>query len=167
MIKKKVYVRHRLAGSLAGRFKVGRRSRRESLFALSSRFPFLMPLQNLLINSILLKDEDLIRRLGKTGSIKLIITSGVFIHRLDSVVDLLIVGERVKRALLDATIRSIEAEIGKELRYTILETSEFQYRISICDKLIRDVLEFPHRVIFDKLGLRSYSPHIALYQRPF
>lgn len=170
MIKRKLPSLYKSQKLSAGRRKNGRRvrlARREAHFVLSARFPFLIPLQNLLINSILLKDENLVRRLGKTGSVKLILIAGVFIHNLDSMVDLLVVGDRMKRVPLESAIRSIESEIGKELRYAVFETSEFQYRTSICDKLIRDVLEFPHRVILDKLGLRSYSPHIALYQRPF
>jgi hypothetical protein len=47
----------------------------------------------------------------------------------------------------------MEAEIGKELRYAYFSTDEFRYRLSMYDKLIRDILDYPHRVLLDKLGI--------------
>jgi len=48
---------------------------------------------------------------------------------------------------------SIEALLGKELRYAAFETTDFQYRLSIYDKLIKDILDYQHEKILNKLGL--------------
>jgi hypothetical protein len=113
----------------------------------------LVPLQNFLINVEPLKPAEIIRRLGKLGPMKLIITSGVFIQDKESRVDLLVVGDHIKKASLENVIKTLEAEIGKELRYAYFTTEDFKYRLSMFDKLIRDILDYPHRKILNKIGL--------------
>ena len=54
---------------------------------------------------------------------------------------------------LDNIIKTIESEIGREIRYAVFETSEFNYRYSIFDKFLRDILEYPHEKIINKLNL--------------
>jgi hypothetical protein len=68
--------------------------------------------------------------------------------------DLLIVGNNLKRNVIDRVIKNLEAEIGRELAYAVMETGDFNYRLAACDKFIRDVLDYPHSVIIDKIGLR-------------
>jgi hypothetical protein len=63
------------------------------------------------------------------------------------------VGDGVKKAKLDSIIKSVEAEVGKELRYAFFSTDEFKYRMSMYDKLVRDILDYPHKVLLDKLGI--------------
>ena len=120
---------------------------------LNPSFPYLPAIRNLLINTMLVKYSDIVRKLNSVGKIKLIIVSGVFIHDLDSRVDLLIVGDGLRGSALDNVIRGIESEIGKELRYAAFETADFQYRLGMYDKLIRDIFDYPHRKILDRIGL--------------
>ena len=72
------------------------------------------------------------------------LVSGVFIHNKDSRADILIVGDGLKKNLIEAAVKGLEAEIGKELSYAMFETQEFLYRINMYDKLVRDVLDYPH-----------------------
>ena len=53
----------------------------------------------------------------------------------------------------EAMIKNIESEIGREIRYAVFDTPDFQYRYNMCDKLIRDVLDYPHEKVIDKLGI--------------
>jgi hypothetical protein len=82
-----------------------------------------------------------------------VVISGIFTEQWDGRVDLLIIGNKIRKAVLEATLRNIEAEVGKDLRYACLETPDFIYRLGIGDKLIRDVFDYPHKVILDKIGL--------------
>jgi hypothetical protein len=47
----------------------------------------------------------------------------------------------------------MEADIGKELSYAVCDTADFVYRLNAYDKFIRDVLDYPHETIVDKLGV--------------
>lgn len=122
-------------------------------WVLNSFFPYLAELQRLLIDTTLLKGDELVRRLQSSGRLKLVITAGIFIQDQDSRVDVLLVGEHLKRGTLASVMRSLEAEIGKELRYAAFETGEFNYRLGMYDKLIRDIFDYPHKTLLDKLGI--------------
>jgi hypothetical protein len=54
---------------------------------------------------------------------------------------------------LERIVRSLESEMGKDIRYAVLTAPDFSYRMGMNDKLVRDVLDFPHRVLLDKIGL--------------
>ncbi|PIQ91573.1 MAG: hypothetical protein COV70_03035 [Parcubacteria group bacterium CG11_big_fil_rev_8_21_14_0_20_39_22] len=129
------------------------KKKRESGFTLNENFPYLEQMQNLLIYTVLVKNDSVVRRLRDTCKLKLVVVSGVFIKDWDSRVDLLVVGDKIKAKPLENVIKTLEAEIGKELRYSAFETEDFQYRYGMYDKLIRDVLDYPHTTIYNKLGL--------------
>ncbi|HEY4508759.1 MAG TPA: hypothetical protein VJC13_00535 [Candidatus Paceibacterota bacterium] len=122
-------------------------------FVLDSGFPHLLSLQNFLINTEPLHPKEIIKKIGKLGSIKLIIVAGVFIQEPESRTDLLIVGDNVKKAALENTIKILESEIGKELKYAYFTTEDFKYRLSMFDKLTRDILDYPHKKVLNRLGI--------------
>lgn len=122
---------------------------------LNESFMYLTDLRTLLIHSLLFKDSDIARRLARAGVLKFVAIAGVFIQSPESRIDLLIVGDRLKEKAIENVIRSLEAEIGKELRYSVLETIDFTYRLGVFDKLVRDVLDYPHRTILDRIGVKE------------
>lgn len=144
MVKKKV------VSSLS---RTKKRKTKKTYYVLNNEFRFLSQLQNLLINNEGLQATDITKRLNKTGKVKMIIISGVFIQADDSRVDLLLVGDEIKDRSVKTAIQNMEADIGKELRYTVLKTDDYKYRYNVCDKLIRDILDYPHEVIVDRIGL--------------
>ena len=119
---------------------------------LDQTFPYIGALQSLLINIMPLGAGDITKRLQKAGKMKLILTSGVFIQNSDSRVDLLVVGDGIKRAALENAVRGLEADIGKELTYAYFDTDDYLYRLGMYDKLVRDILDFPHTVVVDKIS---------------
>jgi len=129
------------------------RKKRVYGWQLNSEFPLLHALHNLLINTEPLGRQEIVGKLKKCGNVKLVVVSGVFIQNPDSRVDMLIVGDRLKKGAIENTLRVLESEVGKDISYTSLETPEFRYRMSVYDKFIRDILDYPHVKILDKLGL--------------
>lgn len=122
-------------------------------WTLDESFAYLVPLQNLLINIEPISKKEIKRRIKKVGTVKLLITAGVFLQDWDSRLDILIVGDRISEKKLERTMKELEADIGKELTYSVFGTDEFTYRLNIYDKLIRDVLDYPHEVLIDKLDV--------------
>lgn len=123
---------------------------RERAFTLNQEFAYLSALQHLLLN-LPVRGNDIVKRLRSAGTMKLIILSGLFVDEYDGRVDLLIVGDRIHEGRVRSVVRSLEAEIGKELRYVALTSEEFLYRLGIYDKLVRDVIDYPHTVALDRL----------------
>ncbi len=112
-----------------------------------------IPLQNLLVKNSPMSSNSLVRRLSKHGRLKLVIAAGVFIQDTDSRVDLLIVGDEIKEGPLKNTMAVLESEIGKQLRYTVLTVQDFKYRLGVYDRLVRDILDYPHQVYLDRIGV--------------
>jgi hypothetical protein len=122
-------------------------------YTLNEKFPYLDPLKNLLTVASIQADESLAKRFGGAGRIKLLVAAGVFIQNWESRVDLLVVGDDLNIHKIETAIKNIETEIGKEISYSAFETADFQYRIGIHDRLVRDILDYPHVTLIDKLGV--------------
>jgi hypothetical protein len=134
--------------------KTGKISKKKTQgYILDPNFHLLKHLKNLLINNEPLQHGDIVKRIGKAGKIKLIIISGVFIQNDDSRVDLLVVGDQIKERTLKNIVSTMESEVGKELRYSVMTTSNFKYRYSVCDRLVRDILDYQHEVVVDRIGI--------------
>jgi hypothetical protein len=127
--------------------------KRTNGWTLDQKFLYIEAIKSFLSNINPFKHKDIIDRISRAGKIQLLIISGIFIKDPDSRVDLLVVGDNLKQSQLDNIIKVIESEIGKEIRYAVFETSEFNYRHSMFDKLIRDILDYPHEKIINKLNL--------------
>ena len=136
------------------RGKIIKSSKKVLCWHLDSDFEYLSPMRNLLINTRPLRKEEILRRFTNVGRLKMVIVSGVFIQNPDSRVDLLIVGDNLKRGAINRIVKTMEAEIGKELIFASFETPDFHYRLGMYDKLIRDILDYPHQKLLDKLNLK-------------
>lgn len=122
-------------------------------FILNDKFPYLDPLKTLLTITSLQADESLAKRFTNAGKIKLFIVAGIFIQNWDSRVDMLIVGDELNLSKIESVIKVIESEIGKEIAYSAFETQDFEYRYGIHDRLVRDILDYPHITLLDRLGI--------------
>lgn len=121
-------------------------------YELNERFPYLGALKGLILNTER-RGDSIPERLRSAGALKLIILTGVFMGDVEGEFDLLVVGDRVRESTLRDKIKSLEAELGRELRYALLTTPDFLYRLNMSDKLLRDILDYPHRIVFDRLDI--------------
>ncbi len=81
--------------------------------------------------------------------------SGFFTDNKEGKLDILVVGDRLNKKRIEEGVRKIESEIGKELNYAVFDLKEFMYRLGMYDKLVRDVLDFPHKVILNSKELST------------
>jgi hypothetical protein len=126
---------------------VGFLKKRPNDYAFNFNFKYATEFDGLLASSDLLDKDAVLSIFKKSGKVKLLAVAGIFIKNLDSRVDVLIVGDNLKRGKIEEGIRKLEAEIGTELSYAVFETKEFLYRVNMYDKLVRDILDFPHEVL--------------------
>lgn len=127
--------------------------KRTNGWTLDPKFPYIDALETFLSTINPFKHRDIIDKISRAGKIQLLIISGVFLKDPDSRVDLLVVGDGLRSGTLDNIIKGIEAETGQEIRYAVFETSEFKYRLGMFDKLIRDILDYPHEKIINKINV--------------
>lgn len=120
---------------------------------LDGDFSYKKELKDLVLNADSVNNNKIIGRFKKAGTIKLLIVSGIFVKDNNSRTDILVIGDNLKKGTIENAIRSIEAEIGKELAYAFFDTKEFKYRLEMYDKFIYDILDYPHERLVDKLQL--------------
>ena len=101
------------------------------------------------------KKDAILKIFKPTGKIKLLLVSGIFIGETEARADLLIVGDNLNKKLIEDKIRAIESDLGRELSYSVFETSEFLYRLNMYDKLVQEILNFPHEKIIDIIKLEQ------------
>lgn len=111
---------------------------------LNADFPYIAELKQLLVEGEFFKHSELAKRFKPSGRVQLLVVSGIFIQDSESRLDLLIVGDNLKKNYIQKTITVLESELGKELRYALFETADFKYRVAMYDKLLRDVFDYPH-----------------------
>ena|SRR3989338_478451 len=134
---------------------IKKRSKISQEWFFNSFFKYAGEFEELLVRSDTLNREKLMDNFNNVGRIKLLVVSGVFIKNNDSRVDLLIVGDALNKSRIEKGIKKLEAEIGVELVYAIFNTKEFIYRLTMYDKLIRDILDFPHEVLLQAKELST------------
>lgn len=123
---------------------------------LDTSFPYINSIRDLLVDPSLLLREDLPARFRQIGKIKLMIVSGIFIGSEKSRVDILIVGDKLKKNIIQQVVKGLESEVGKELDYVVLDSDEFKYRIDMYDKLVCDIIDLPHEKLIDNGQLSTY-----------
>lgn len=100
-------------------------------------------------------DQNILAVLKKAGNIRLVVLSGLFTGAMESKIDLLVVGDKLEERPLTSAIHILEAELGRELRFATFSTEDFRYRLGVYDRLLRDLFDFPNKVVLDKVGLAA------------
>ena len=130
-----------------------RKGQRVAAYAVDRRFPHFEALDVFIRSTSGARPADLAKLLKPAGPFRLILLSGFFTGLAEASIDLLVVGDALNDRRVAKAVSAIEAKFGREIRYAALSTVDFRYRQGIYDRLIRDILDYPHRVVLDTLGL--------------
>ncbi|MEO5646604.1 MAG: hypothetical protein ABIO57_00020 [Candidatus Paceibacterota bacterium] len=149
LVKKKSFVKEVVHGRTG---KVSKK--RVQGWFLDPEFPYILELKQLLIEGDFFKHADLVKRFRPAGRIQFLVVSGIFIQNSESRLDLLLVGDHLKRSHIQKAVSVLESELGKELVYAVFDVADFNYRVSMYDKLLRDVFDFPHERL---IALKDFS----------
>ncbi len=135
-----------------------RRSSKNIVFGLNESFKLLKDLRGLVFGEGFVDQDELENIINKVGKVKFATVSGVFLNADKETprqgrnrVDLFIVADDVEKTKLKTALQSIEAEIGKEVIYSVLSVDEFNYRRDMFDKFVYDILDSPREDIINKI----------------
>ena len=130
-----------------------------TVYSLNPEFEFFGELKNLILKSSPAEKDKIVKKILGLGKIKLAVISGIFLSGdsgsdlYDTAADLFIVGDDVNKNKLRAFLTALEAGVGREIKFTLMDKDEFRYRHGMFDRFIRVLLEGPHEKIINKLGL--------------
>ena len=120
-------------------------------YKINQNFTFYAEIKKLILKANPPNGTEILNQIKKIGKVKFALLSGLFVNFNKSSVDLFIVGENIKRAKLKNLLENLEADIGKEINYVLMNTQEFLYRQNMCDKFIADLFEKPNEILINKI----------------
>lgn len=122
---------------------------------LNPAFPYLRSLSDFILQPGTLNKTELTRRFRQIGKVKLLVITGALTGNSESRVDILVVGKEIGAKKLERAVKDIEADLGRELAYAAFDIEDFKYRMDMYDKLIADVLDYPHERLIDNLAIST------------
>ena len=131
----------------------GKKSQKTDVFYVNINFELFRELKVLLMRTDSALGKKLTEIIPRLGKVKLAVLSGFFINNPESRVDILIVGDNLNRKKVRAFLVRLEAETGKSLSYSVMNSEEFKYRMNMFDRFLADILEFPHQKLVNKLNV--------------
>jgi len=129
-------------------------------YTLNKNFPELQALQTFLFETAPIEGKTLLKHLRKAGPIDFVAIAGVFVRDFEQRLDVLLAMKKLSEKKVENAIRSLESELGIEIRYAAFTSEDLMYRVGMYDKLTRDLFDYPHQVIVDKIGVRDELPRV-------
>jgi len=124
-------------------------------FALDKSFPELQALQTFLFETAPIDGKNLLVHLRQAGVIDFLVVAGVFVREFDQQLDVLLAMKKVSQTKVEKAIRALEAEIGVEIRFAVMTNDDLLYRVGMYDKLTRDLFDYKHQILVDRIGVRD------------
>ncbi len=124
-------------------------------FMLNDKFPQLASLQTFLFETAPINGTTVLKHMRKVGPLDFVACTGVFVREFDRRLDLIVAMKKLNEGKIEVAIRALEAELGIEIRYATFTREDILYRVGMHDKLTRDVFDYPHQVLIDKIGVRN------------
>ena len=125
----------------------------KNIFKINPHFYFYGELKELVTKANPASKEKLVDRILSLGKVKLAIISGVFMNFEGARADLMLVGDDINQIKFDKFLKYLEAEVGKEINCAVMNAKEFYYRYNMYDRFVRDILDFKHEKLINKLKI--------------
>ena len=146
-------IKQKIGRGKKAKVKITMKSKKARVYFANKHFTLFTELQNLVTKSSVASKKEITNKIRTLGNVKLALVSGVFTNNENARTDLLIVGDRIKPGKINSFLSKIESDIGKSIHYTLMDTSEFKYRMDMYDRFLRDILEFPHEKLINKVNI--------------
>ncbi len=133
------------------RFLLEKTRKGKKVYILNHEFPFNPELHSLVSKLNVEAQSQIFRKLKTVGEVKLILISGLFINYPKSKVDMILVVNNENPTKLRHAIAHLEAEVGKEIRYFLMNAEDLHYRLNMLDRFFKEFLEGPYEEVVNKI----------------
>lgn len=120
-------------------------------YKLDQSFHFYFELKSLFAKAVSSPQSKSLTKIKNIGDVKLVLLSGIFLNYPKSKVDMILVANNVSRGKLKSVMNGLEAEVGKEVSFVLMNSDEFKYRIDMLDRFLLDFIEGAHIELIDKI----------------
>lgn len=118
-------------------------------YRLNKSFSFINDLQSLFIKAHMLVENTLADKVAKLGEIDLFILTGIFVGQEEAPCDILIVGS-IPKVKVQKLVSKFEKEMSRPLNYAVMTPADFNYRRSVADKFLLDVLDGKNMILLNR-----------------
>lgn len=131
---------------------VSERTRKGRIYYLANpEFPFALELKNLVSKLNVNAQSHVFKKIKTVGEVKLILISGLFLNYPKAKVDMILVVNNINRTKLKHAISHLEAEVGKEVRFVLMNSEELHYRLNMLDRFFIEFLEGPYEEVVNRV----------------
>ena len=135
---------------------VGKKKKMKAIaYTLNKDFQELQALQTFLFDTAPIDGKNLLKHLRKAGTLDFVGVAGVFVRDFEQPLDVLIATKKLSLSAVEKAIRSLEAEVGIEIRFAAMSSEDLMYRVGMYDKLTRDFFDYSHLLLVDKMGVKD------------
>lgn len=127
-------------------------------YSVNTNFPNLQSLQTFLFETAPIDGKTVLKHLRKAGTLDFVCLAGIFVREFDQRLDLLVAMKKLPQKKVETAVRALEAELGVEIRFSAFESEDLLYRVGMYDKLTRDVFDYPHQIIVDRIAVKDELP---------
>ncbi|MEL6805004.1 MAG: hypothetical protein AAFO91_14615, partial [Bacteroidota bacterium] len=97
--------------------------------------------------------KTVLKHLRKAGPIDFCCIAGVFLRDFERRLDVMIAMKKLSESKVENAIRALESELGIEIRFAAFSSEDLIYRVGMYDKLTRDVFDYPHQILVDRIDV--------------
>jgi len=112
-------------------------------FIVDRNFLLFSELKSLFAKANLLSCQDFLKDVAEFGDIKQLWLSGLFTGDTKAPTDLLMVG-KIKKEKFIKRLQTLEADLNKEINYTLMDEAEYEYRLDIHDIFLNQIKQSRH-----------------------
>lgn len=127
-------------------------------YVLNKDFPDLQSLQTFLFETAPINGKTVVKHLRKAGVLDFVVVAGIFVRDFEQRLDIMLATKKLSNTKVETAIRNLEAELGIEIRFAAFSSEDLLYRVGMYDKLTRDIFDYPHQIIVDRIGVRDELP---------
>ena len=124
---------------------------RRKFYSVNKNFILFRELRSIIIK-ITNSSDNLIKNIAKMGKVDFLLISGIFVRK-DAPVDLLVSGDLSKEEL-EKFLDTLETK--QAIKFSVLDTKDFVYRLKCRDKFILDLIQDPDNII----GMNKLEKHL-------
>ncbi len=144
-------VRRELENLVSIGFLITFNQEQKKYYQVNKDFLLYPEIEALIIKSQGLIEDRILERIRNIKQIKYCLLTGKFVRRVDTLTDILVVGDKIPVDKLKNILKLLEKNFDQEINYTILSPHEFQARSQMTDRFIYNILNGQKIVVVDKI----------------